>query len=279
MKSKFLFIGFIYSLIGALLLMQTNIILAIASNDGNPITAPITPPVTDPTPTPSPEPVTPPVTNPTPTPDPLTPPITNPTPTPSPTPIPPAPAQQNQPGNASSQPGNPEPPVCGDSKPVSTPRLLVALASGRNQVALVWSKALDPVSYYLVAYGTKPGQPEFGNPNIGGKDTVSFIVSGLSGGKTYYFKVRAGNGCMPGDFSNEIAVKVAGSTITAPAAGFKAGVLGATKRNATTSPNIATQGPETIFKPITSAKPERVITGSGNFLIRVLNFFTNIFKR
>lgn len=278
--------------------MQTSIALVLASDENNPITAAITSAIdnitnsnknNDSTPTNSNNnsgstitttttPITPPITQPSPTPDPITLPITNPSPTPKPAP-------QGQPGNnSSSQPGNSQAPVCGDSKPVSAPKLLTAYAIGKNKVALVWSRALDPVSYYLVAYGTKPGKPEFGNPNIGGKNTTSFIVSSLSGGQTYYFKVRAGNGCMPGDFSNEMAVKVVGDKITTPAAGFKPGVLGvnkkiATKSAAATSAAIITPQPEATFKPITSAKPDRVITGSRNSLRRLLDVFQNLFKK
>ena len=43
---------------------------------------------------------------------------------------------------------------------------------------------------------------------------------------TYYFKVRAGNGCTPWDFSNEVSATPAGVFITAPAIGFEEGVLG-----------------------------------------------------
>ncbi len=160
----------------------------------------------------------------------------------------------------------PQAPICGDSKPVSSPKLVYAKATGRNEVTLVWTKAADPVSFYLVAYGTKPGQPEYGNPNIGGKDTQSYVVKGLDTGQTYYFKVRAGNGCMPGEFSNELSVPVLGDKLSGPAKGFKSGVLSSTKA-------------ELKFKPITEAKPDRLVkTGSPNFLTKVFNFLLRFFQ-
>ncbi|MFH1827541.1 MAG: fibronectin type III domain-containing protein, partial [bacterium] len=91
----------------------------------------------------------------------------------------------------------------------------------------------DPVSYYLVSYGTSAGGQTYGNPNVGGKGTTSYTISGLSGrGATYYFKVRAGNGCEPGDYSNEISASPTGVFIAGPAAGFAEGVLGVATKEA-----------------------------------------------
>lgn len=116
-------------------------------------------------------------------------------------------------------------PGCGDTPPGSAPTLLSA-TPGLNFVILTWLEAADPVSYYLVAYGTSPGSLQFGNPDIGGKGTTSYIISGLSGGTIYYFRVRGGNGCAPGDFSNELSATPFGITLAGPAAGFAPGVLG-----------------------------------------------------
>jgi Fibronectin type III domain len=132
--------------------------------------------------------------------------IPSPTPTPTSTPVP-----------ASTGPASA--PVCNDSKPGSAPRLLSASA-GNNSVTLTWLKSSNPVTYYLVTYSTIPGSQQYGNPNVGGHDTTSYTVRGLSGGITYYFKVRAGNGCMPGDFSNELPATTIGGFISGPAEGF-----------------------------------------------------------
>jgi len=177
--------------------------------------------------------------------------------------------------NSSSNSANPSssnPAVCSDARPGSAPKLLSAVVSGRNQVTLNWSKASDPVSYYLITYGTKPGLAQYGNPNIGGKDTISYVVKGLNNGQTYYFKVRAGNNCMPGEFSNEIAVKASGDNVADPASGFKAGVLSAQNQK-----NISQD--DLKFKPITSAKPERVLFQSGNLFAKIINFIAHLFGR
>ncbi|RJQ24984.1 fibronectin type III domain-containing protein, partial [Candidatus Parcubacteria bacterium] len=116
--------------------------------------------------------------------------------------------------------------ACGDTKPAVAPILLSANQTGPNEVTLNWSKAQDPVTYYLVAYGLSPGSFEYGNPNVGGADTTLYVIQNLSAGKTYYFKIRAGNGCTPGDYSNEIPVVVSGTTLETIPDGFVEGVLG-----------------------------------------------------
>ena len=121
----------------------------------------------------------------------------------------------------------PSTPVCNDQKPGSAPVLLSAVSTGANSVTLTWAKANGPVSYYLVSFGTKPGEQLYGNPNVGGSDTTSYTVDNLSGGKRYYFEVRAGNGCMPGDFSNELSSGASGGFIAGLPGGFSPDVLGA----------------------------------------------------
>ncbi|OGK31464.1 hypothetical protein A3F29_02605 [Candidatus Roizmanbacteria bacterium RIFCSPHIGHO2_12_FULL_33_9] len=117
-------------------------------------------------------------------------------------------------------------PTCSDTKPGSAPSGLSAVG-GLNSVTLTWNKANDPVSYYLVTYGLSSGSQAYGNPNVGDSSTTSYTVSNLSGGITYYFKVRAGNGCAPGDFSGEVSVTPSGGFVEGPATGFAPGVLGA----------------------------------------------------
>ncbi|MDD4136058.1 MAG: fibronectin type III domain-containing protein, partial [Candidatus Shapirobacteria bacterium] len=58
-------------------------------------------------------------------------------------------------------------------------------------------------------------------PNVGNADTTSYTIKGLSGGTRYYFKVKAINDCMPGDWSNEVSSIVEGtSVVTTAAEGF-----------------------------------------------------------
>ncbi|OGG24140.1 hypothetical protein A3A79_03035 [Candidatus Gottesmanbacteria bacterium RIFCSPLOWO2_01_FULL_43_11b] len=105
-------------------------------------------------------------------------------------------------------------PSCKDSAPTSVPMLQSAEVTGANQITLTWSEAADPVSYYLVAYGTSSKQYTYGNPSVGGKGTISYTVGSLAYGTTYYFVVKAGNGCAPGSYSNELSAVVGGVRIT-----------------------------------------------------------------
>jgi len=122
--------------------------------------------------------------------------------------------------------------VCNDTAPSSAPTLVSAVA-GTNSVTLTWTPAGNPKTYYLVAYGTSSGNYIYGNPNVGGSNTTSYTVNNLSGGTTYYFVVRAGNGCMPGPFSNQLSATPNGGFVAGPAAGFTQGVLGTSTEEAT----------------------------------------------
>jgi adhesin/invasin len=106
---------------------------------------------------------------------------------------------------------------CTDGAPGSTPQLTSAVANGTNQITLTWTDANSPVSYYLLAYGITSGQYIYGNPNVGGQGTTSYTVGNLAKGTTYYFAVKAVNGCNPGSFSNEISGTTAGGVVVAPA--------------------------------------------------------------
>lgn len=185
--------------------------------------------------------------------------------------------------------------TCIDTKPQSAPKLVKAVSSGQNSVTLTWEKAKGPVTYYLLAYGTTQGKMEFGNPNIGGSDTTSYTVKALDASKTYHFRVRAGNHCQPGDFSNEASVKVSGATLWASADGFQKNVLAARQEPSPTrqelkepqaaQPESATivinpeEVPQTgLLQAASPVVPSKMslLESFGKFMAGVLKVFTNL---
>lgn len=190
-------------------------------------------------------------------------PITTPVVTPTPT------SSSSQSSSSSSNNDQTPPsPVCNDQKPQSAPVLVSVKQTSANQVTLTWTKAKDPVSYYLVSYGDSSKANQYGNPKAGDKNTTSVVIKNLSGNKTYFFKVAAVNNCQPGDFSNVLSVKVTGKTINISAEGFKEGVLGASSYAI---------NPHATAQP--SFNPVIVEPYKPSIFEKIFNFFSNLFKR
>jgi hypothetical protein len=150
-------------------------------------------------------------------------------------------------GNANSASNSNTDNRCSDTIPQSAPQLISAVA-GENSVTLTWKPAQDPVSYYLVAYGRTPGNWEYGNPNVGDRNTSSYTINELSGGTTYYFTVRAGNGCATGNYAGTLRAIPWGKSIYGAAQGFTSGVLGS-KTQIAVSPQPQVLGDTTTSKP------------------------------
>ena len=97
---------------------------------------------------------------------------------------------------------------CSDPTPTGIdPWLYSANANDGNSVTIRFTNWQSPVDYFTFEYGTEPGIYQFGVSDIGGKDTTSYTINSLNPNKTYYFRVRTGNGCATGSWSNEISVK------------------------------------------------------------------------
>lgn len=110
----------------------------------------------------------------------------------------------------------PAPPAvstCSDTAPGSAPTIS-STSSGVNSVTLNWIKASDPVSYYAIEYGTTSGSYQYGASNIG--NVTTYTVNSLSPKTTYFFRVRAGNGCTPGAWSNEVSSTTSGGVVVLP---------------------------------------------------------------
>ena len=102
---------------------------------------------------------------------------------------------------------------CSDQPPGSkAPWLYGAIAQDSNSVMLYFTEADGPVNKYVLEYGTSSGNYQYGVQNMGVNldGQMNYLVRNLSSNTTYYFRVRAGNGCATGNWSNEISVKTGG---------------------------------------------------------------------
>lgn len=168
-------------------------------------------------------------------------------------------------------------PSCNDSQP-STPSNLSAIAgTNPGQVILSWNPPALPYTYFLVAY-SDTDSPKWGNPNIG--PSTSYTVSGLGIG-SYNFWVRAGNGCMPGNFAGPVSLTLsegaAGVSPGSIAPGFSQGVLGESTPSAEVSPTgiLGQEAPPT-FPPVDKLPWQLIVLGGGGILL--LGYFF-IFRR
>lgn len=103
---------------------------------------------------------------------------------------------------------SPSTPTCEQSTAGSkAPWLYAAIAQNGNAIQLYFTEADDPLDHYALEFGTKSGEYSWGATNIGGKGSRTYLVQSLMPNTDYYFRVRAGNGCAPGTWSNEISAR------------------------------------------------------------------------
>ena len=106
---------------------------------------------------------------------------------------------------------------CRDQAPGKTPPLIYsAVSNNSHSVLLSFSPADEPVEKYVIQYGTKPDSypHEIKNLGVNSRDTMTYLVNMLSPNTTYYFRIKAVNGCASGKWSNTISAK------TKPLLGF-----------------------------------------------------------
>lgn len=185
-----------------------------------PTPAPTATPTPTPTATPTPTPTSTPTLTPTPTFTPTPTPTATPTPTETPTPtvtpsatptatptVTPAPTSASEESSSptSVSVGTSSPPVCANQSPGSAPWLFGASAQGPDSILLQFAQSIGPLTHYAVEFGTGPDTFQYSAENIGGQGTTSFLVQNLASSTTYYFRVRAGNGCATGAWSNQLS--------------------------------------------------------------------------
>jgi hypothetical protein len=95
---------------------------------------------------------------------------------------------------------------CTDQKPGDkAPELYAAIAQSANEILVYFTDAQSPYDRYVIEYGTEKGVYTFGSTHIGGVGTRTYTIGSLSANTKYFFRIRAGNGCATGNWSNEIS--------------------------------------------------------------------------
>lgn len=87
--------------------------------------------------------------------------------------------------------------------------LYSAVSNNSNSVTLRFTNYQTPIDHFVVEYGTKSGEYKYSVDNIS-KDSTSYTINKLDSNTTYYFRIRTGNDCATGTWSNEISTKTKG---------------------------------------------------------------------
>jgi hypothetical protein len=120
------------------------------------------------------------------------------TPTPTPTP---ATSSSTSVTNTST------PPVCSNSSPTSSPQLF-RIDTRATSITLFFNSVNDALSY-VIAYGLTPEANNWGaNYDFSAEGGVlQFTINDLSPNTTYYVRLRGGNGCATGPWSETLSAK------------------------------------------------------------------------
>lgn len=129
------------------------------------------------------------------------------TPTQSPTSTP-APSVTQVTRKPTSKVRSPRPPVCGSFAPTSSPDLYQIDVTDTT-ANLYFVPVTGHVNHYIVSYGYWSGDERFGTSISQGHSNgaIAYTINHLEPDTTYHFKVRGGNGCMPGNWGNTIRIK------------------------------------------------------------------------
>ncbi len=98
------------------------------------------------------------------------------------------------------------PPACTDVAPLSPPDLFQINAATTSST-LYFTPVNGQSTKYAILYGYNLTDERFGVEFQQGVSSgvLSYTINALAPNTTYYFKVRGGNGCMPGPWSNSMS--------------------------------------------------------------------------
>lgn len=99
---------------------------------------------------------------------------------------------------------------CTNSVPTVTPWIWQITPNGKDSITLYFTNWSSNVDHFALEYGTAPNNYQYAAANIGGGGVTSYTVNYLQPNTSYYFRIRAGNGCAVGSWSNETSGKTLG---------------------------------------------------------------------
>lgn len=101
---------------------------------------------------------------------------------------------------------------CPKPAPESAPDLF-QIDSTATTASLHFSPATGSYDTYVIAYGFRVSAEQFGVEFPAQKEgVISYTINALPPDTRLYFKVRAGNGCMPGDWSRTMSITTGAGT-------------------------------------------------------------------
>lgn len=100
-----------------------------------------------------------------------------------------------------------QPQVCGELAPGSAPQLYAASAQSTTSILLQFAPLTSGFTSYALEYGEEPTSFRYGASVLGDMQSRSFVIDHLKPGTTYYFRLRANNGCAPGPWSGTLSVR------------------------------------------------------------------------
>lgn len=124
------------------------------------------------------------------------------------TPTPTSAPQQSSVSSSSSSSTSNSVPSCGNSITSGVPDLF-EIRSNNNVATLYFSPPPGPYTSFYISYSKKPNVFEHGveyNQSFS-SGVIKYSVSMLQPNTKYYFKIRAGNGCATGNWSNTMSIK------------------------------------------------------------------------
>ena len=110
--------------------------------------------------------------------------------------------------------------TCRDSKPISTPDLFQINTNGNS--AKLFFSPVPSMNHYYISFSTKSNAEDHSaDVTLAPEGVQNYTITQLKPNTTYYFKIRAQNGCTPGDWSNIFKVNTRARGVTKVTSFFK----------------------------------------------------------